>query len=361
MVLYSIPSKIERLTIQDLDGPTNRSVQVGCRRANKRTGSDNQMPSVAQESSGGSGDQLPDEDDVMKDEPPKVSKPRRGAVSAEVYNEEDMSNYVKKVVPKDPETMKILQQNMSKNLLFRNLDEDEQKEIYDAMDPVKKSAGDNIIIQGEDGDNFYVINNGDVDVFVNGQKVTSISEGGSFGELALIYNQPRAATVVAHTDVSLWAIDRDTYRRILMGSTMKKRKMYDEFLEKVPILADLDQWERATVADALEQVSFPAGTTICEQGGQGDAFYIIVTGEAEVLQKKSEESTPEEVGRLGPSDYFGEIALLLDRPRAATVMAKTNLKCVKLDRGRFERVLGPCSEILKRNIQNYNSYVKLMT
>lgn len=55
----------------------------------------------------------------------------------------------------------------------------------------------------------------------------------------------------------------------------------------------------------------------------------------------------------------GEIALILDRPRAATVVAKGPLKCVKLDRGRFERVLGPCSDILKRNISQYNSYVSI--
>jgi cAMP-dependent protein kinase regulator len=65
------------------------------------------------------------------------------------------------------------------------------------------------------------------------------------------------------------------------------------------------------------------------------------------------------VGRLGQSDYFGEIALLLDRPRAATVIAKGPLKCVKLDRQRFERVLGPVSEILKRNISRYTSFVSL--
>lgn len=55
----------------------------------------------------------------------------------------------------------------------------------------------------------------------------------------------------------------------------------------------------------------------------------------------------------------GEIALLLNRPRAATVVARGPLKCVKLDRIRFERVLGPCSEILKRNIQRYNSFISL--
>jgi len=59
------------------------------------------------------------------------------------------------------------------------------------------------------------------------------------------------------------------------------------------------------------------------------------------------------------SSAAGEIALLLDRPRAATVVARGPLKCVKLDRARFERVLGPCADILKRNITQYNSFVSL--
>jgi len=65
--------------------------------------------------------------------------------------------------------------------------------------------------------------------------VTTIGDGGSFGELALIYGTPRAATVKAKSDCKLWAIDRDTYRRILMGSTIRKRKLYEEFLNKVSL------------------------------------------------------------------------------------------------------------------------------
>lgn len=75
-------------------------------------------------------------------------------------------------------------------------------------------------------------------VFVNSELVTTIQEGGSFGELALIYGTPRAATVSAKTDVKLWGIDRDSYRRILMGSTIRKRKMYEEFLSRVSILGE---------------------------------------------------------------------------------------------------------------------------
>ncbi|XP_045669240.1 cAMP-dependent protein kinase type I-beta regulatory subunit isoform X2 [Ursus americanus] len=284
---------------------------------------------------------------------------RRGGVSAEVYTEEDAVSYVRKVIPKDYKTMTALAKAISKNVLFAHLDDNERSDIFDAMFPVTHIAGETVIQQGDEGDNFYVIDQGEVDVYVNGEWVTSISEGGSFGELALIYGTPRAATVKAKTDLKLWGIDRDSYRRILMGSTLRKRKMYEEFLSKVSILESLEKWERLTVADALEPVQFEDGEKIVVQGEPGDDFFIITEGTASVLQRRSPNEEYVEVGRLGPSDYFGEIALLLNRPRAATVVARGPLKCVKLDRPRFERVLGPCSEILKRNIQRYNSFISL--
>lgn len=303
----------------------------------------------------------PDECEDLSPMPPTSQPParRRGAFSAEPVTEEDATSYVKKVVPKDYKTMAALSKAIGKNVLFAHLDENERSDIFDAMFPVNCLPGESIIQQGDEGDNFYVIDQGEVEVFVNAELVTTIGEGGSFGELALIYGTPRAATVRAKTDVKLWGIDRDSYRRILMGSTIRKRKMYDEFLSRVSILESLDKWERLTVADALEPVSFEESETIVKQGEPGNDFYIIVEGCATVLQQRGEGEEPSEVGRLGPSDYFGEIALLLDRPRAATVIARTPLKCVKLDRARFERVLGLCADILKRNITQYNSFVSL--
>ncbi|XP_029632689.1 cAMP-dependent protein kinase type I-alpha regulatory subunit isoform X2 [Salmo trutta] len=314
------------------------------------------------------------EDEVSPPMNPVVKgRRRRGAISAEVYTEEDAASYVRKVrggqpsanhaslqvIPKDYKTMAALAKAIEKNVLFAHLDDNERSDIFDAMFSVTYIAGETVIQQGDEGDNFYVIDQGEMDVYVNNEWVTNIGEGGSFGELALIYGTPRAATVRAKSNVKLWGIDRDSYRRILMGSTLRKRKMYEEFLSKVSILESLDKWERLTVADALETVQFEDGQEIVVQGEPGDEFFIILEGSAAVLQRRSENEEFVEVGRLGPSDYFGEIALLMNRPRAATVVSRGPLKCVKLDRPRFERVLGPCSDILKRNIQQYNSFVSL--
>ncbi|TKS92311.1 I-alpha regulatory subunit cAMP-dependent protein kinase type [Collichthys lucidus] len=337
------------------------------------------------------------EDEVSPPMNPVVrGRSRRGAISAEVYTEEDAASYVRKknltsffssqghpkrlqehgcsvqshgeeraVCPPGLTMsggkgvsplggLKILKTLLANRLIFCPC-----SDIFDAMFSVNYIAGETVIQQGDEGDNFYVIDQGEMDVYVNNEWVTSIGEGGSFGELALIYGTPRAASVRAKSNVKLWGIDRESYRRILMGSTLRKRKMYEEFLSKVSILESLDKWERLTVADALETVQFEDGQKIVVQGQPGDEFFIILEGTAAVLQRRSEDEEFVEVGRLGPSDYFGEIALLMNRPRAATVVSCGPLKCVKLDRPRFERVLGPCSDILKRNIEQYNSFVSL--
>lgn len=158
--------------------------------------------------------------------------------------------------------MAALSKAIAKNILFSHLDENERSDIFDAMFQVTFLQGESIIQQGDEGDNFYVIDVGEVEVieltpfychrlfgifhcacivrtiqvYVNSELVTVIGEGGSFGELALIHGTPRAATVRAKTDMKLWGLDRDSYRRILMGSTIRKRKMYEEFLSRVSIL-----------------------------------------------------------------------------------------------------------------------------
>ena len=150
-----------------------------------------------------------------------------------------------------------------------------------------------------------------MDVFVakNNQpaaKVTDYGPNGSFGELALMYNAPRAATVVATKDCVLWALDRVTFRRILMENTSRKRRMYESFLEEVPLLMSLEPYERHKIADALESVTHNDGDVVIRQGDSGDNFYIVESGEASVSQT-DENGVNHVMHQYKKGDYFGGI------------------------------------------------------
>ena len=265
------------------------------------------------------------EDDVQSDMEPDLSsrgRERRPAFSAPQCTEDEAANLVKKIVPKDYKTIHEIERSVEKNVLFRHLDVNEKTDIINAMFPMNFKSGDIIIRQGDIGDNFYVIESGRVDVEVDGKRVSTIGEGGSFGELALIYSVPRAATIKAQSEVKVWVIDGDSYRRLLMNSTIRKRKMFEDFLKQVPVLQTLDEWERLTIADALEDCEFDAGQVIVNQGDRGDDFYIIVEGEAKVLQRGSDSDEAVEVGRLKRSDYFGEIALVSNKTNCFSISYK---------------------------------------
>ncbi|KAJ8254504.1 hypothetical protein COCON_G00211160 [Conger conger] len=122
------------------------------------------------------------EDEVSPPMNPVVKgRRRRGAISAEVYTEEDAASYVRKVIPKDYKTMAALAKAIEKNVLFAHLDDNERSDIFDAMFSVTYIAGETVIQQGDEGDNFYVIDQGEMDVYVNNEWVTSIGKGAASG------------------------------------------------------------------------------------------------------------------------------------------------------------------------------------
>lgn len=70
--------------------------------------------------------------------------------------------------------------------------------------------------------------------------IHTYDNSGAFGELALLYNMPRAATVKSISPGTLWAMDRQTFRRIILKSAYKKRKMYEDLINRVPMLKSLE-------------------------------------------------------------------------------------------------------------------------
>ncbi|KAI7867567.1 camp-dependent protein kinase regulatory subunit [Spinellus fusiger] len=292
--------------------------------------------------------------------PPSYSRGRRTSVSAESMAPTHGRDFVKRVIPKSELQGTRIRESVGNNFLFRSLDEEQYQDVVDAMAEKRIAANERVIEQGAVGDFFYVVEEGTLDCFIakDGEqvKVTSYEAGGSFGELALMYNAPRAATIVTTSDVVLWALDRVTFRTILMENTSRKRRMYESFLEEVHLLKSLELYERHKIADALESVYFEDGEQVMKQGDVGDQFYIIESGEA-AFYKTDEQHITRQVNLFGRGSYFGELALLNDSPRAASVVAQGRLKCATLGKKAFTRLLGPVHDILKRNSENYHAII----
>jgi cAMP-dependent protein kinase regulator len=120
----------------------------------------------------------------------------------------------------------------------------------------------------------------------------------------------------------------------------------------------VDDYEISQICDALQTIKVTTGEYLIKEGETGDKFYIIEDGEA--FAEKFNKDLGKKVSVLDyeKGSYFGELALIRDEPRAASVVAKTNCKLLSLDRMSFKRLLGPIETLLKRNSDAYIKFMK---
>lgn len=270
------------------------------------------------------------------------------------------SDWEPPVYPKTEEETEMLRQRVTRNVLMKHLSPREVTVMVAAFRSTTFNSGDEVIRQGEEGDLFYVIEEGQCDVAIDGVgKVAEIDGGGGrdfFGELALLYNSPRAATVTAMTACRAWALDRTTFKTIMQDCATKQSNLYRTFLDKVPLLSTLSAHEKLQLADALRASSYERDQVIIQEGEEGTDFFIVEEGE--VICTKHVDGREVEVSEpLGPGSYFGELALLNDEARAATVRALSKSRILAIDRATFNRILGSLKESLQSNTEMYAKYV----
>ena len=289
-----------------------------------------------------------------------IEKGQRSGISAEAFGKFNKKKTFKLRVIKKTESQKENIKNKCLTcFLFNNFDEVEISSIVDACEEKKFKKNEYVIKQGDNGDNLYIIESGELiceKIFNPGESPTYLKtykEGELFGELALLYNAPRAASIYAKTECVLWALDRHTFNHIIKESAMNKREKYKKFLETVPLLSTVENYELYSICDAIKMEKYEKNHYIIKEGEQGDKFFILDEGEAVATKEKMTFKK-----KYFKGDYFGELALLKNAPRAASVMAVTDCKVLTLDRPAFKRLLGPLEDILKRNSETYEKYAK---
>jgi cAMP-dependent protein kinase regulator len=312
-------------------------------------------------------DQSEEDDSDLDDEPVNMAaitarlgsakgSHRRSVVSSPLAMDRSWKPPYYKKSKQDQESIR---RSVRRNILFANVSEEVLQVLVDGMKHVAVKPDKVIIEQGDAGDLFYILDCGCCEFLVNGKSVGEVngtSDRNFFGELALLYDAPRAATVIARTPVECWALDRITFKRILMTATIKQRQLYLDFIDQVPIFSALSSYEKMTVADALRPLYFEPDNVIIEEETAGDDFYIIEDGEVKCTINGREVSD-----HLGSGDFFGELALIQNAKRRATVTAIRTTKCVVLDRATFKRLFGPIQDHLKKRADLYEYYMNNLT
>jgi len=233
------------------------------------------------------------------------------------------------------------------NFLFLDLTDDERDMFIAAMEPESFAAGRYIIEQGDVGDYFYIISQGVVDFVKDGNFVGSSQRGGAFGELALLYDAPRAASCVAKNDVQVYKVDQQTFRLMLAKSRNDQHKDVRELIRGISIFKDLDDATLNRFTRAMTTVHWKQGDRIVQKGQVGNVFYIVQEGTVKIHDIGLGDSHFEDQ-ILQPGDWFGERALLTGEPRAANATAlSAQTILLAMDRGTFEKTIGPLQGLME--------------
>jgi len=288
---------------------------------------------------------------------------RRTSVSAESIVVDSSTDEPLPVYPKSDDQIRRIRAAIGNNLIFRDLDEEQATGVLNAMQERRVVKNEVVIRQGDVGEYSYVVEEGMLCCFIRpeplppqwlqggsiassispedkfvtpkyhpefGRMVQECTPGSSFGELALMYGHPRAASVVAIEPSTLWSLDRITFRTIILKAAHRRRTMYEQFLSTVTLLSSLDAPERSKIADALVSSVYMDGEAVVRQGEMGDTFFFIEEGEALVTktqQSESGEVREMQVGHLRKGDYFGGLYYILWHTLHPLIFFSQNCHC----------------------------------
>ncbi|XP_067857473.1 cGMP-dependent protein kinase 1-like isoform X2 [Heptranchias perlo] len=259
---------------------------------------------------------------------------KRQAISAEpsAFDLQDISHVTLPCYSKSTQSKELIKEAILENDFMKNLEMSQIQEIVDCMYPVEYTKDSCIIKEGDVDSLVYVMEEGKVEVTKEDVKLCTMAPGKVFGELAILYNCTRTATVKALTNIKLWAIDRQCFQTIMMRTGLIKHAEYMEFLRGVPSFQDLQEEVLSKLADVLEEVN--------------------------VTQ---EESTGEEAkfpSTLSRGDWFGEKALHGEDVRLASVIAAEYVTCLVIDRDSFRQLIGGMEDVSNKEYESVEMQAK---
>lgn len=263
----------------------------------------------------------------------------------------DLTGFTAPSFPKSDSEKKLLLKALRESFVFASFPDKDLGTMVGAFEKTDVDKGAVIIQQGDTGDYFYVLKTGTVLFEVDGVDKGKAGSGASFGELALLYSSPRAASAIAETYCEIFRVGQKTFRKILQSREEQTYKERLELVSGVDYFKDLDSRDIAKLAKILKPRLFKEGEYLSHKGESSDTFFIIQRGQAEfknitVGGKKYEDQT------LGPGKYAGEGALTsTDDKRYGDLIGKTPGLALLIEKEVFQKTMGSMDALVLKNLE----------
>ncbi|HVK76806.1 MAG TPA: cyclic nucleotide-binding domain-containing protein [Kofleriaceae bacterium] len=228
--------------------------------------------------------------------------------------------------------------------LFAGLPGPALEQLIEQLALVEIPAGDTLFRQGDPGDTLYVVVEGEVVVLSEGPPQVEISRlgpGAFFGEIALVTDQPRSATIFVSEDTQLLAIDREVVRALLeqhpdvlrVVLRFLRERLVDGLVQTHPMFQAYGDAERRDLVSRFRFLEIGAGATVLEQGKRAPGLYALLAGTVELRRDGGVVAT------LGPGDLFGEVSVLTGEPSDVTVVAGPRCLALCLPASDFREII----------------------
>lgn len=228
--------------------------------------------------------------------------------------------------------------------LFSGLSQEALESFVSELQLVHLASGEVLFHEGEPGDALYVIVEGEVLVEAEGPprvEMARLGAGAFIGEVALMTDQPRSATVAAIEDAELLRVDRATLKHVLaehgevLAAVLRfvRDRLVDRWMRTSPLFRPFDAGERQALAARFRFLEIDANSTLLKTGGRPDGLYIVLAGQFAVKRSGAPVAT------LGPGNLLGEAALLSGGTMQSDVVAVGKSLALCLPAGDFREVI----------------------
>ena len=263
------------------------------------------------------------------------------------------------IIPKVKKTEKdlaLIKKALSNYFFMNSLSKKNIEEIINEIHLAKIKANQIVYLQGYEGTFFYILKNGMVELLIDDILIKKLTNGESFGELALLNKNPRLETIRTLIQCELFILERESFRAII-DKTMKENYIENKnFINSISVFKIMDSYQQSLICNSLYEEIFIEKQIITKEGDDANCIYIIKEGEVNCVKNGIIIRT------LSKGENFGERSIFVNSKRSLDVIAKTNCVCYSISFQSLENILGKnykdelCKQFIKFTFTKSNFF-----